>query len=216
MALSAILSNQFKKALLNKQIDIDTDTIKALLMRSGWTFDKDKHLQKKNVKCNSGAISLTFTAATKKISRTAGSFVTDGFVTGMKITTDAALNPGPFTIVSAVALEITVSETVTDEGPVTKTVTGDDELAAGNGYSQDTKTVTITLSLNLTDDRAEGAFASFSWVASGGSIGPTPGVLFYDSTDADNTILGFLSFGTEVTAEAGSAISVSNAQLRLA
>lgn len=216
MALSAVLSNRFKKAVLNKQIDIDTDTIKALLMRQGFVFNKDTHAQKKNIKTNSGAISLTFVASTKKITRGSGSFVTDGFVVGNKITTDAALNPGPFTITNVVALEITVSETVTDEGPVTKTVTSDDELAGGNGYSQDTKTVTINLTENLTDDRAEASISSFSWVASGGSIGPTPGVLFYDDTDSDKTIIGFLDFGGDVTAVDGSAISVSNAQLRLA
>jgi hypothetical protein len=216
MAVSGTLSNHFKFACLNKQIDIDTDTIKALLMRQGFVFNKDNHARKKNVKTNTGAISITFVAATKKITRGSGSFVTDGFVTGNKITTDAALNPGPFTIVSVSALEIVVNETVVDEGPVTKTVTSDDELSTGNGYTQDTKTVTITLAEDLSNDRANAAIATFSWVASGGSIGPTPGVLIYDATDSEFTIIGFLDFGGDVTAESGAPISISNAVLRLA
>lgn len=216
MAVSGTLSNHFKFACLNKQIDIDSDTIKALLMRQGFVFNKDNHSRKKNVKTNTGAISLTFVAATKKITRDSGSFIMDGFVATNKITSDAALNPGPFTIASVSALELVVNETVVDEGPVTKTLTSDDELATGNGYTQDAKTVAITLTKDDTNDRANAAIATFSWVASGGSIGPAPGVLLYDATDADNTIVGFLDFGGDVTAESGAPVSVSNAVLRLA
>ena len=216
MAVSGTLSNHFKFACLNKQIDINTDMIKALLMRTGFVFNKDNHAQKKNVKTNTGAISLTFVAATKKMTRASGSFITDGFVATNKFTTNAALNPGPFTIVSVAALEIVVNETVVDEGPVTKTATSDDELATGFGYTQDTKTVAITLTEDDANDRANGAIATFSWVASGGSIGPTPGVLLYDSTATDNTIIGYLDFGTEITAESGAPVSISNANLRLA
>lgn len=216
MAVSGTLSNHFKFACLNKQIDIDTDTIKVLLMRQGFVFNKDDHAQKKNIKATTGAISLTFVAATKKMTRGSGSFITDGFVPGNKFTTDAALNPGPFTIVSVVALEVVVSETVVDEGPVTKTAAANDELATGYGYTQDTKVVTIVLTEDDTNDRANGAIASFSWVASGGEIGPTPGALLYDVTDSENTIIGFLDFGGDVTAASGAAVSVSNANLRLA
>jgi hypothetical protein len=95
-------------------------------------------------------------------------------------------------------------------------VTSDDELSTGNGYTQDTKTVTITLAEDLSNDRANAAIATFSWVASGGSIGPTPGVLIYDATDSEFTIIGFLDFGGDVTAESGAPISISNAVLRLA
>lgn len=72
---------------------------------------------------NSGVAGLTFAAATKTITRAVGSFLTDGFIVGQTITTDAALNPGPFTITNVEALVITVSEAVVDEGPVNKTVT---------------------------------------------------------------------------------------------
>lgn len=215
MPVSGTLSNHFKFACLNKQIDIDTDTIKVLLMRNGFVFNRDNHEQRKNIKATTGAISLTFVASTKKMTRGSGSFITDGFVPGNRFTTDASLNPGPFTIVSVIALEIVVTETVVNEGPVTKTATANDELAAGNGYTQDTKTVTITLTEDDANDRAQGAIATFSWVASGGNIGPTPGVILYDDTDADDSIIGYLDFDGNVTANDGAAISISNAVLRL-
>jgi hypothetical protein len=74
---------------------------------------------------DSGAISITFAETGKTITRGTGSFVTDGFAVGDVITTDAALNPGPFTVtvVNPNGLVLTVAETVVDEGPVTKTVT---------------------------------------------------------------------------------------------
>ncbi len=72
---------------------------------------------------SSGALSITFVAATKKVTRGAGSFVTDGFEVGDIVTCDAVLNPGPFTVTVVAALEMTFSETVADEGPVTKTLT---------------------------------------------------------------------------------------------
>jgi len=62
------------------------------------------------------AITLQFTAATKKIARTTGSFVDDGFTVGSRIYTDQADNLGPFTIAAVSALEITVEEAVVDAG----------------------------------------------------------------------------------------------------
>lgn len=65
-----------------------------------------------------GALNTTFTNATSVISRAAGSFLANGFLVGNIIYTTSTNNPGPFTIAGVVALEITVSETLTDEGPV--------------------------------------------------------------------------------------------------
>ena len=39
MALSFAYSNRFKYALANKEINLDTDTIKVLLMKSGFSFN---------------------------------------------------------------------------------------------------------------------------------------------------------------------------------
>lgn len=82
------------------------------------------YYDKINKTCTTGALAMTFVAATKKITRGSGSFVTDGFTEGTIITTTATLNPGPFTVVTVAALEIVVTETLVNEGPVSKIATG--------------------------------------------------------------------------------------------
>jgi len=80
--------------------------------------------ENKSKKVTTGAIEITFEAATKKIIRSSGSFVTDGFTEGTIVTTNSSNNPGPFTVTSVSALELVVSETVVDEGPATFTIDG--------------------------------------------------------------------------------------------
>jgi len=89
-----------------------------------YKYNADGTYTKKNRQVDSGAISLTFVLATQKMTRGSGSFVTDGFTVGSILTTDATLNPGPFTITNVAALEITVASGIVNEGPVTKTATG--------------------------------------------------------------------------------------------
>lgn len=76
------------------------------------------------VDMDTGAISVTFASTGKTITRSTGSFVTDGFVVGDVITTDSVSNPGPFTVTNVAALVLTVSESVSDEGPTSYTITG--------------------------------------------------------------------------------------------
>lgn len=66
---------------------------------------------------------LTAVASTKKFTRGAGSFVDDGFLVGMTITTTITGNSGTFTITAVSALEITVSETVVDAAAAAKVIT---------------------------------------------------------------------------------------------
>lgn len=69
---------------------------------------------------------LTFAAAGKTITASTGSFVTDGYVVGHKITIAGTNdNDGTFTITAVSALVLTVSETVVDEGPLSSTATID-------------------------------------------------------------------------------------------
>lgn len=84
------------------------------------------------------AITLQFAAATKKITRTSGSFITDGFTVGRRIYTTQAANLGPFTIAAVAALEITVNEAVVNAGgspAITAKVLGD--LDIGEIFSHD-------------------------------------------------------------------------------
>lgn len=216
MAVTGIMTNHFKYQLGMKQIDLDLDSIKILLMRNGFVFNRDEHAAKKNIKTNSGAVSLTFSVAAKTITRTSGSFITDGFVVGNKVTTDAALNPGPFTITNVTALVITVSEAVANEGPVTKTVTSDDELTTGYGYTQDAKTLAnTTVTEDDANDRAEMSADDVSWTASGGTIGPTPGALLYDDTSLDDTIIGYLDFGGNQSAASGANFTITTIRVRI-
>jgi hypothetical protein len=126
------------------------------------------------------------------------------------------LNPGPFTITNVAALVITVSEAVANEGPVTKTVTSDDELATGNGYTQDTKTLAnTTVTEDDANDRAEMAADDVSWAASGGAIGPTPGAILYDDTSPDDTIIGYLDFGGNQSAASGANFTITTIRVRI-
>jgi len=196
MAVSATLSNHYKYHLAKKMIDLSSDSIIICPMRQGFVFNPDDYAKKINFKTNSGAISITFAAGGQTITRGTGSFITDGFVIGNKITTDAVLNPGPFTTTNVTQYVITVSGGVVDEGPVTKVVTSDDELITGYGYTQYTKTLTNQV---LTEDdannRAEMTCDDVVWTAGGGTIGPSPGALLVDDTTSDKTVIGYLDFG---------------------
>lgn len=76
---------------------------------------------------------IRFYAATKKIVDTTigepNSFVADGFVVGMTLTVGPGFdNSGTYTITAVTATEITVAESLVNEGPVTSLGSGDEEL----------------------------------------------------------------------------------------
>ena len=73
---------------------------------------------------NSGVtvtVSVTFLSASHTIHRASGSFLTAGFAIGQMITTTNVSNPGPFTITNVTALDITVSENLTNVTPAVST-----------------------------------------------------------------------------------------------
>jgi hypothetical protein len=208
-------SDYYPYALGKKLIEWSTDTFKLLLMRSGFAFDRTKHKQLKNIKTNTGAISLTFVAATSKMTRGSGSFITDGFVVGNRVTTDATLNPGPFTILTVSALEIVFNEAVVNEGPVTKTATSDDELATGFGYVQYTKSPTMTFTEDDTNHWALASYPTQTWTTSGGNIGPSPCAILYDQT-ADVIVHAIIFGGGEQTAISGSDFDIQAGSAKIA
>lgn len=67
------LSNHFKYQLAKKQIDMDADTFKLILMASGFTFNKDSHATLADVSASelttgngyTGAIALTNSTVTE-------------------------------------------------------------------------------------------------------------------------------------------------------
>lgn len=210
-------SNHFKYALATGTIDLSTDSIKVLLMRSGYTFNKDNVAMFKNIRANSSSQTLTVEQDDDSITGNGGDFVTAGFIVGNQITTDLAGNPGPYTILTVSATVITVSEALTDEGPTAaKTVSSDDELTTGFGYTQNTMTLAgVAVAEDDANDRAELTCNTVTWTAAGGAIGPTPGAILYDDTSADNTVIGYIDFGAEMTANDGATFSIANIKIRL-
>lgn len=205
-------STYYIAALKTKLIDESTDTIRLLLMRTGFVFDRGKHAQLKNIRTNTGAIALTWAASDQSVSRASGSFITDGFVENNLCTSDDTSNPGPLTIASVTALKITFNEAVVDSS-ATKTLTSDDELATGHGYTQNTKgTGTVTVTQDNTYRRVDSTFPTVDFLATSDSIGPTPGPILYDVT-AD-VIIGFLAFSTEKTAANTEHIYIGNGTIR--
>lgn len=71
------------------------------------------------------------------------------------------------------------------------------QLSTGNGYTQDTTTLTKTASVVEDDanDQASVAWDDVQWSAVGGSLGPFGAAVIYDDTTADKTVLGCVDFG---------------------
>ena len=75
-----------------------------------------------------------------------------------------------------------------------------DQLATGNGYTQDNKA--LANQVFTEDDSGDQAVMTcddVTWTASGGDIGPSGGWCMVDMTTADNTVIGNVDFGTDVT-----------------
>lgn len=97
------------------------------------------------------------------------------------------------------------------------------ELATGNGYTANTKTLgASTVTEDDTDDRCEITWANVTWVASGGAIGPTPGAIIYDDTvvaagvTVADPIVGYIDFGGEQTQADGGTATISALEFRIA
>jgi hypothetical protein len=93
------------------------------------------------------------------------------------------------------------------------------ELATGNGYTRDTKTLSgVSVTEDDTDDRTEVTWSNVTWTASGGSIGPTPGAIIYDDTVAAptaNPIVGYIDFGGDQTQADGGTATISGIEFRI-
>jgi len=91
-----------------------------------------------------------------------------------------------------------------------------DELAEGNGYTSGGNTLTLSsIAEDDTNDRAEVTYNDTEWIASGGNIGPTPGAILYDDTTADDTVIGYIDFGGDKTAQDGQKLIIKNIRIRI-
>lgn len=93
--------------------------------------------------------STQYTTAPNKLIRTTGSWITDGFVLGMTITTTETTgnNEGPLTPTVITALEITVAETLSAVAAASQTVTGKitiGEIQTFDGPGGSAKVIDVT------------------------------------------------------------------------
>ena len=93
------------------------------------------------------------------------------------------------------------------------------ELATGNGYTANSKTLSgVLVTEDDTDDRCEITWSNVTWTASGGSIGPTPGAIIFDDTVSSPTadpIIGYIDFGGDQTQADGGTATISNIEVRI-
>ena len=212
LAPTNFLVELYKQAGLDSSDSVNHD-MEIILMRSGFEFHVVNHKYRMNIKGTyTGSSNIDFVAATStiEIDDSADSWIDQGFVPGNKITTDDGSNSGPFTIVTVTSDVITVSEAVVDSANTSATVTANDELAVGNGYTTNTD-IDFTVTEDETTNKAKiEATANIVWTASGGSIGPTPCALIIDRTHADEIIVACLEFGSERTVTTGNDFSLNN------
>lgn len=91
------------------------------------------------------------------------------------------------------------------------------ELAAGSGYTATGQVVTITAGTqDNANDRANWPAAAVVWTASGGSIGPAAGALYYDDTHANDVVIGYGAFTSALTATNGNTFTVNATEFRVA
>lgn len=90
------------------------------------------------------------------------------------------------------------------------------ELPTLYGYTRGTKTLSgVTLAENDVDDQCNVTWDPVTWTAAGGSIGPTPGAIIYDDSDPDDSIVGYIDFGTEYTQVDGGTATLTDIEVRI-
>ena len=221
MPLTATAPNHFKYALAKKMVDLFADTIRAILVRNGFVFNKDNHAVLANLKGYLAAQTISINGSFE-IDDAGSGFLAAGFVPGNSIEMSGWTNAGNNTtkVVNTVtAGKITVTDTtglVTEAAGNMITISGEDELPAGNGYLEYGVEVTgKSVTENDADDRMEFACANIDFSASGGSVGPTPGAILYDDTVAEKTILGYLDFDGNQTIADGNKLRLQNVRIRI-
>ena len=90
------------------------------------------------------------------------------------------------------------------------------ELPNGNGYTTGGETLAgVAVVEDDVDDRTEITWNNVTWVAAGGPIGPSPGAIRYDDTDANDSIVGWIDFGADYTQADGGTATLTNIEVRI-
>jgi hypothetical protein len=221
MPLTCTHSNHYKYQLGAAALNLLTDTIKVLLMRSGFVFSPDDHAKKINIINTKTATTLAISAGLALTDSDSG-FITAGFVPGMQVDISGFTEGGNtctkiISTVAAGTIVFTVTTGLVEEAAGDSvTVAGNDELATAYGYTRNTKVLAgQAYAEDDTNNRSEMTADNVIWTASGGSIGPTPGAILYSDTSADDTIIGYIDFGGEQTAPSGAQFTISNEKIRI-
>lgn len=91
------------------------------------------------------------------------------------------------------------------------------ELANGNGYTTNGQVLAgAIVAEDEANDEADITFSDLTWTASGGSIGPSNGILIYDDTHASDVVIGYAAFTSAITAADGVDFVVSSIQMQIA
>lgn len=91
------------------------------------------------------------------------------------------------------------------------------ELNTAYGYTVKTKALAgVNLSEDDTNDRLSVTWNNVTWTASGGDIGPTPGAIVIDDTQADDVVVGYIPFGGDQMAVDGATGTIANVEFRIA
>ena len=221
MPVSATASNHIKVALAKAQIDLSADDIKIILMRSGFTFDKDIHAQLKNVAGTLTAITYAINAS-KALTDSDSGFVAAGFVPGNKIAI-SGFTEGGNAVTKTISTVAAGTIVFTNTTGLVEEIAGDsvtlqcvDELANGLGYTTGGEVLTTPLvTENDSNDRMDFTCDDAEWTAAAGDIGPTPGAIVYDDTDADKSIVAYLNFDGEKTAVDTAVLTVAGIKIRI-
>ena len=89
-----------------------------------------------------------------------------------------------------------------------------DQLATGNGYTQNNYTLTgVSITEDDTNDKAAITWDNVTWSGTGGSIGPTGAAIIYDDTTTDDTVIGCIDFDTDYTIPENSIMQLLNLSL---
>jgi len=220
MSVLSELTTQFKVCLGEGKIKLNTDDLKIILMRSGYSFDPKKHKFLKNLKTSfTGSSNVDFDASTNTIHCADGGFLDAGFVEGnrIKISNTTNNNDLTLTIKSVTDTDIKVNENgvITDETGTSATITSDDELENGYGYTQLDKVISVT-SVDVADDNSViYSLSDVNWTATNGNIGPTPGAIIFDDTTSDDCLIGYINFGSEQTITDGTDLEIKGCSIIL-
>lgn len=206
------LSNRFKADIVRKRIDLSADSIKGLLMRSGFVFNPDTHRTKLNVKA---MVSVPCNFDTSTITVSTGGLLSAGFVSGMLITGSGTTSYNfSFICISVTDTILGFAGASWAAGASACLLTCQDEVREGNGYSRDAMLMSgININEDLESDLVSIVWGNYSVTATGGSIGPTGGVLIVGETWS--TIIGYVSLASAEMIAQDNALVIAGVTIRV-